>query len=104
VIGVEFADDEIARRLGVRGALVLKVGKNGPAAGAGMIGTTQEWPSGRIHLGDIVTGINDKAVGSTQDVYLALDDKQPKDKIVLQVLRGGQEKLSIPLQLGNNVE
>jgi S1-C subfamily serine protease len=103
VIGVEFADDEIARRLGVRGALVLHVVDNGPAAGAGIVGTTQE-QSGRIHLGDIVTGIDDKKVQGTQDVHLALDDKQPKDKIVLHVLRGGQEKLSIPLELGNNVE
>jgi len=104
IIGVEFADDEIARRLGVRGALVLRVAEGGPAAAAGMVGTTQEWPSGRIHLGDVITGIDDKPVRSSQDVHLALDDKQPKDKIVLHVVRAGQEKLSIPIELGNNID
>jgi S1-C subfamily serine protease len=104
VIGVEFADDAIARRLGVRGALVVRVVENGPAQRAGIMGTTQEYPSGRIHLGDIITGINDKAVNSSQDIHLALDDKQPGDKVVLQVLRGGTEKLSLPLELGNNVD
>jgi S1-C subfamily serine protease len=104
VIGVEFADDAIARRLGVRGALVVRVVENGPAQRAGIMGTTQEYPSGRIHLGDIITGINDKPVNSSQDIHLALDDKQPGDKVVLQVLRGGTEKLSLPLELGNNVD
>jgi S1-C subfamily serine protease len=104
VLGVEFADDEIARRLGVRGALVVRVVDGGPAARAGIIGTTQEWPSGRIHLGDVIVGIGDKPVRSAQDVHLALDDKQPKDQVVLQVVRGGKERLSVPLELGNNVE
>jgi S1-C subfamily serine protease len=104
IIGVEFADDDIARRLGVRGALVVRVVDGGPAANAGIVGTTQEWPSGRIHLGDIITGIDDKPVSSAHDVHLALDDKQPSDKIVLQVLRGGQEKLSVPIELGNNID
>jgi len=104
VIGVEFADDDIARRLGVRGALVVRVTENGPAASAGIVGTTQEWPSGRIRLGDVITGIDDKPIDSTQDVYLALDDKQPEDKALLHLLRGGKEKLSVSLQLGNNVE
>ena len=104
VIGVEFADDDIARRLGVRGALVVRVVENGPAHRAGIMGTTQEWPSGRIHLGDVVTGIDDKKVDSSQAIHLALDEKQPGDKIVLQVLRGGSEKLSVPIELGNNVE
>jgi S1-C subfamily serine protease len=103
VIGAEFADDEIARRFGVLGALVVRVVDGGPAAGAGMVPTTQD-PSGRIHLGDIITGIDDKTVHSTQDIYLALDDRQPKDKVVLQVLRGGTEKLSLPIELGNNVD
>jgi len=104
VIGAEFADDEIARRLGVRGALVVRVVEKGPAALAGIMGTTQEYPSGRLHLGDVITGINDKPVDSSQDISLALDDKQPGEKIVLQVLRGGTEKLSVPLELGNNVD
>jgi S1-C subfamily serine protease len=104
VLGIDFADDDIARRLGVRGALVVRVAENGPAARAGIVGTTQEYPSGRIHLGDVITGLNDKRVDSSQDVLVALDDRQPGDKVVLQVVRGGSEKLSVPLELGNNVD
>jgi S1-C subfamily serine protease len=104
VLGVEFADDEIARRLGVRGALAVRVVENGPAHKAGILGTTQEYPSGRIHLGDVITGINDKSVKSAQDVLVALDDRQPGDKVTLQIIRAGSEKLSVPLELGKNVE
>jgi S1-C subfamily serine protease len=102
VVGVELADDEIARRLGVRGALVLRVLENTPAHGAGLQPTTQE-PSGRIHLGDIIIGVDATSVASAQALNALLDTKQPGDKVVLQVRRG-DEKLSLPLELASNVD
>jgi S1-C subfamily serine protease len=59
-------------------------------------------PSGRIHLGDVIIGLNDKPVRSTGDLHLGLDDKQPGDRVVLQVRRN-EERLSLPLTLGRNV-
>ncbi len=103
VMGVELADDEIARRLGVRGVLVLHVVDGSPAAKAGLIPTSQEVASGRIHLGDVIVGIDAAPVKATQDLNVALDGKQPGDKIVLQIRRG-EEKLSVPLELGRNVD
>jgi S1-C subfamily serine protease len=102
VVGVELADDEIARRLGVRGALVLRVLDKSPAEGAGLQPTTQE-PSGRIHLGDIIVGIDATKVDTAQALNAVLDSKQPGDKVVLQVRRG-EERLSLPLELARNVD
>ena len=44
-------------QLGVQGILVLDARENGPAASAGVHGTKRD-PSGRLMLGDIITGFN----------------------------------------------
>lgn len=45
-------------QLGVQGILVLDARENGPAASAGVHGTKRDPSSGRLMLGDIITGFN----------------------------------------------
>lgn len=49
-------------QLGVQGILVLDARENGPAASAGVQGTKRDPSSGRLILGDVITGFNNSRV------------------------------------------
>lgn len=49
-------------QLGVQGILVLDARENGPAASAGVQGTKRDPSSGRLILGDVITGFNNNRV------------------------------------------
>jgi S1-C subfamily serine protease len=103
ILGVEIAEDNVARRLGVRGgALILKIGADSPAARAGLRGTELD-ASGRIHVGDVIVAVENAKVDSKAAIYGALDVKQPGDKVALRVVRGG-EVIGVELVLGSNVD
>lgn len=49
-------------------------------------------------LGDILTGINGKAIKLQKDLFAALDDLKPGDRVELDVVREGkQEQVSVTL-------
>ncbi len=87
-LGVTLADDAVAARLGVEGALVLSVAPGTGAAEAGLRGTTRD-ELGALVLGDVVTGAGEKAVRSADDLIAALEEKKPGDTLALLVLRDG---------------
>ena len=53
-LGVELAEEQIARKIEVSGVLIANVMRGGPAAKAGIQPTRRE-SSGRVILGDVVT-------------------------------------------------
>lgn len=54
--------------------------------------------SGKLVLGDILTGINGKALKLQKDLFGALDDLKPGDTVQLDLLRDGQkEQVSVTL-------
>lgn len=54
--------------------------------------------SGKLVLGDILTGINGKAIKLQKDLFAALDDLRPGDKVDLDLVREGkQEQVSVTL-------
>jgi S1-C subfamily serine protease len=59
------------------GALVLNVEPDGPGAKAG------------IREQDVVIAVNDKAVGSSEELQVAVDAHKPGDTITLEVVRNG---------------
>jgi len=101
-IGVELADDAIVRRLGLTGALILNVSPSSPAEGAKLRPTKQDQSTGRITLGDIIVAVDEKAVGSTADLYLALEEHKEGDRVKITLLRDG-EKQQVELALTLNV-
>jgi S1-C subfamily serine protease len=103
VLGVQLAEDDLTRRFGLRGALVLKITPGSPAAKAGMRETVRELPSGRIRLGDVIVALDGTKVGNGIELYGALDNKQPGDHATLGVLRDG-EATTVDIVLGSNVE
>lgn len=76
----------VEKRLGLRGVVVLGTQADGPAAKAGLQGLKQT--RGGFVLGDVIVGIDDKAVKDYDDLYNALDAKKPGDQVTVKVLRG----------------
>ena len=61
------------RQMNLQGVLVLDVPPGTPAARAGMQGIVRDG-DGRLVIGDVITGLNGKAVRKEADLFDALDD------------------------------
>jgi S1-C subfamily serine protease len=94
------ADDQAAR-LGVpRGVVVGEVEAGSPAAKAGLKGVTTDGE--RITaLGDIIVAIDGKRLSSSVEMFAFLEQAEPKDQVILDVLRDGKvERLTVNLKDG----
>jgi len=86
-----------------KGALVITVSPNGPAATAGLQGSSQQVTiNGQPELvgGDVITAINGQPVNNFEDLsaYL-INNTQVGQTVTLTILRQGQEK-TVQLTLG----
>ncbi|MBK6406267.1 MAG: trypsin-like peptidase domain-containing protein [Holophagales bacterium] len=90
-LGVTLADDAVAARLGIEGALVLSVAPGTGAAAAGLRGTTRD-ETGALVLGDIVTRAAEREVRSADDLITALEERKPGETLVLLVQRDGEAR------------
>jgi 2-alkenal reductase len=86
-----------------KGALIVDVASNGPAAKAGLRGSSQQATINGQQVpvgGDVITAINGKAVKSFEDLASILfNSTQAGQSITLTILRNGQTK-SVSLTLG----
>ncbi len=100
--GAEFANAQIAYRLGIRqGALVLDVNQDSAAEKAGIRATRRD-RRGRILLGDIVVAINDEPIVSAGDVLLVLEKLRPGQRITVTLARPeGAVDVSVVLDAWN---
>lgn len=87
-IGVTFASDRIARRLGIKGLLVITVQPGSIADKIGIRETRQI--RGRIILGDIILAVNGEPVESYDDLRNELDNHRIGDEVTLIILRGDE--------------
>jgi S1-C subfamily serine protease len=94
-LGVQLAEDQQARQLGVteanRGALVLQVPSGTPAQKAGLRGTTFNPGRGPV-LGDIIVAVDGKPVLSGGDLYSVLEEYKPGDTVTVSYLRNGERQ------------
>ena len=101
VLGVTLDDRlsaYVTRRLGVEGALVRDVYRGSSAAEAGLQGT-RVLRGGRVTPGDLIQGIDGKAVKSVGDLLGRLGSYEPGDTVTLTVWRDGEtRKVRIRLQ------
>lgn len=88
-IGIQPVDPHLARRLGVEsGILIADVLPNTPAAQAKLNPTVRDnW--GRMHLGDVIVGINGHPVADYDTLYNILCDVKIGESITLTVQREG---------------
>jgi len=97
-LGISFAPDGSLSQLGLGGVLVLDVREGGPAAKAGVRGTSRD-ENGRLQLGDVITAVDGKAVKTSGDLYRALDKHSVGETIRLAVERLSEGKLVLAVRL-----
>ncbi len=99
-IGVETANRAITRRLGIEGALVLRVQPDSPAMRAGLH-PTRRTRRGEIVLGDIITAVNDERVRSSTELLLALESQRNAGTVRLEIQRN-RRRIHVDVELSDN--
>lgn len=98
IMGISFAPDQSVEQLGMNGVLVLNARDGGPAAKAGIQGSSRD-EYGRLVLGDIILGINGKKIDTASDLYRILDKAAVGDQLDVEVLRlDSKQHLTITLE------
>lgn len=97
-LGITFMNDSVAARLGLLGVIILEVQEGGPAADAGLRGTSR-LRTGEIELGDRIVAIDGKKVGNYDDLYNALDDHKIGDVVTITFVRGGRPAQTAKVKL-----
>ncbi len=87
-IGISRLDDSIAEYLGIKGVIIGKVHKGTPAAKKRLRATYRD-RYGRVVLGDVIVGVDGKTITNYDDLYNALELKQPGDRVKLIIEREG---------------
>lgn len=88
-LGVSLLSDDAARRAGLRGVVVTDVASGSPAEAAGIRGIQRS--ARQVVLGDIIVALDGKAVSSYDDLYNALDMRDPGEKVRVTLVRDGRE-------------
>ena len=91
ILGLALAPEQASDTLGVKGILVLDARKGGPAADAGIKGTTRD-RYGRVVFGDVIRRFNGKVVRTPNDLYRALENAKIGQEVELGLLRDGVDK------------
>ena len=96
--GVALADDSITARLGLEGALVLRVEPGSGAAAAGLRGTRRT-EDGDLLLGDLIRSFGGRRISSGNDLLSALEETKAGERVAVGYLRDGRPaEASVTLQ------
>ncbi|MBW2528781.1 MAG: trypsin-like peptidase domain-containing protein [Deltaproteobacteria bacterium] len=90
-LGVQIAEESLAKRIGLDGVLVLGVLDGSPAEQAQLRPTRRNGRTGAIILGDVIVGIDGVRVRSPDDLYRLLDTKRVGQAVKVTLLRGDQQ-------------
>lgn len=101
-LGVDIVTAQAVAKVDTEGALVMRVGRGSGADRAG-IRATQRDRFGRVQLGDIIVAVGGQPIRTTDDLWLALDRRQPGETVEIEVLRGDRA-LTLPVILGPPVQ
>jgi S1-C subfamily serine protease len=96
-LGVVVATDQLARRLGQRGALIIQVRPDSPAEQAGLRPTTRD-EEGDIQLGDVIVKVGEDPVNKASDLFNLMDKHHVGETVKLEILRDGKrQKVEVTL-------
>jgi S1-C subfamily serine protease len=100
-IGVSSGPANLSRALNLpRGVALVQVGRNSPAARAGLQPFRRDG-NGDIVAGDVITAVADRPVADLDDMLAALEERQPGESVQLTVWRTGQtRKVTVVLAAG----
>ena len=96
---ISIAPPQTLRQIGETGVLILDVPPGTPAAAAGIRGTSRD-DRGRLVLGDIITSLDGKEVKTQRDLFNALDERRPGDKVRVGLTRDGRKGVEVEVVLG----
>ena len=96
-LGVSLVPDAMARRWGINGVIIGKVGRGSGADRAGLRGV-RETVAGRIELGDIIVGVEGKPVGTMDDLMDAMERYKVGDRVKVDVMRNNK-RLTVDVTL-----
>ncbi len=86
-LGIDYASQSTARRLGIKkGLLLTDIEKGGPAEKAGLKPTYRD-RYGRIIMGDVLLSVDGEPVNNRGDLLLILEKHQPGDRVKVQYWR-----------------
>jgi S1-C subfamily serine protease len=89
-LGVQLANTQVSRRLGIDGVLILRVVPGSGAERAGLR-STYRTRGGRVELGDIIVAVDGQPVRSSYDLQLLLEKREVGERVNLGVVRSGRE-------------
>jgi S1-C subfamily serine protease len=90
-LGIALAHDNVTRRLGVTGVLIINVEQGSAAAQAGLRGTRQD-RQGRLVLGDIIVAVDDMPVRTVDDLLTIMGDYKVGDTVRVEFIRAGERQ------------
>lgn len=90
-LGVSLVPDTMARRWGINGLIIGKVGRGGSADRAGLRGV-RETVTGRIELGDVIVGVEGKPVETMDDLMDVMEKHKVGDRVKVDVMRGNKRQ------------
>jgi S1-C subfamily serine protease len=100
-LGISLVPDAMAKRWGIKGLIIGKVSRSSGAERAGLKGA-RETVTGRVELGDIITAVDGKPVGTQDELMDIMEHHKVNDQVMVEILRGThQERVSVTLQAVN---
>lgn len=90
-LGISMLTDRVAQRLGIKGVVVYEVTEDSEAYEAGLRGLYRD-RRGRLYLGDVIVGLDEKEITSFDDLYNTLDNYKIGDKVTLTVERDNKKR------------
>lgn len=100
-LGISLVPDAMARRWGLHGVIIGKIGRGSMAERAGLRGS-RETSVGRIELGDIIVGVDGKPVETTDDLMALMEQHKVGDQVNIEYVRGNRKlQVMVTLQAVN---
>ncbi len=100
-LGISLVPDAMARRWGVKGVIIGKVGRGSIAERIGLHGA-RETGGGRIELGDIIVAVDGKPVDTIDDLMDLMEQHKVGDEVTIEYVRGKRRlQVIAPLQAVN---
>jgi S1-C subfamily serine protease len=94
-LGVTAGSLQLQRALGLpQGVALVQTAPGGPAARAGLL-PFRRGRDGNIVAGDVITAINDEAIGGLDDMLANLERRQPGERVTLTVWRDGRTRKQV---------
>ncbi len=100
-LGISLVPDAMARRWGIKGVIIGKVGRGSIAERIGLHGA-RETVGGRVELGDIIVAVDGKAVETIDDLMDLMEQHKVGDEVTIEYVRGKRRlQVIAPLQAVN---